>query len=75
MKHLKKLFLILIIITLFMLIYSVMSPNVDVYTKTEIDTKLTGMVKVQKLTQAEYDALETKDENVLYAIIEPATAG
>ena len=32
MKHLKKLFLILIIITLFMLIYSVMSPNVDVYT-------------------------------------------
>ena len=32
MKHSKKLFLILIIITLFMLIYSVMSPNVDVYT-------------------------------------------
>lgn len=47
----------------------------DVYTKTEIDTKLTGMVKIQKLTQEEYDALKTKDENVLYAIIEPTTAG
>lgn len=34
MKHLKKLFLILIIITLFMLIYSVVSPNVDVYTNS-----------------------------------------
>lgn len=45
--------------------------DVDVYTKTEIDAKLTGMVKVQKLTQEEYDALETKDENVLYAITNP----
>lgn len=34
MKHLKKLFLILIIITLFMLIYSVVFPNVDVYTNS-----------------------------------------
>ena len=34
MKHLKKLFLILIIITLFMLIYSVVSPNIDVYTNS-----------------------------------------
>ena len=47
----------------------------NVYTKAEVDAKLTGMVKIQKLTQEEYDALETKDENVLYAIIEPATAG
>lgn len=42
------------------------------YNKAEVDAKLTGMVKIQKLTQEEYDALETKDENVLYAIIEPA---
>ena len=34
MKYLKKLFLILIIITLFMLIYSVMSPTIDVYTNS-----------------------------------------
>ena len=34
MKYLKKLFLILIIITLFMLIYSAVSPNVDVYTNS-----------------------------------------
>ena len=47
----------------------------DVYTKAEVDAKLTGMVKIQKLTQEEYDALKTKDENVLYAIIEPATEG
>lgn len=47
----------------------------DVYTKTEVDAKLTGMVKIQKLTQEEYDALKTKDENVLYAIIEPTTEG
>ena len=56
-------------------ILNAVTGNVDVYTKTEIDAKLTGMVKIQKLTQAEYDALETKDENVLYAIIEPATEG
>ena len=34
MKHLKKLFLILIIITFFMLIYSVVSPTIDVYTNS-----------------------------------------
>ena len=45
--------------------------KIDVYTKAEVDAKLTGMVKIQKLTQEEYDALVTKDENVLYAIIEP----
>ena len=44
----------------------------NTYNKTEVDAKLTGMVKIQKLTQEEYDALKTKDENVLYAIIEPA---
>lgn len=44
--------------------------KIDVYTKAEVDAKLTGMVKIQKLTQEEYDALKTKDENVLYAIIE-----
>ena len=48
------------------------SLNDYAYNKAEIDTKLTGVVKVQKLTQEEYDALKTKDENVLYAIIEPA---
>lgn len=39
--------------------------------RTYIDAKLTGTAKIQKLTQAEYDALETKDENVLYAITDP----
>lgn len=47
----------------------------NTYNKAEVDAKLTRMVKIQKLTQEEYDALETKDENVLYAIIEPATEG
>ena len=47
----------------------------DTYNKAEVDAKLTGMVKIQKLTQEEYDALKIKDENVLYAIIEPATGG
>ena len=32
MKYLKKLFLILIIITSFMLVYSVMSPNIEIST-------------------------------------------
>lgn len=54
---------------------SAYAKKTDVYTKAEVDAKLTGMVKIQKLTQEEYDALETKDENVLYAIIEPATEG
>lgn len=49
---------------------SAYAKKTDVYTKAEVDAKLTGMVKIQKLTQEEYDALETKDENVLYAIIE-----
>lgn len=34
MKYLKKLFLILIIITSFMLIYNIMSPTIDIYTKS-----------------------------------------
>ena len=42
----------------------------DYAKKTDVETALSGMVKIQKLTQEEYDALETKDENVLYAIIE-----
>ena len=47
----------------------------DYAKKTDVETALSGMVKIQKLTQEEYDALKTKDENVLYAIIEPATEG
>ena len=42
----------------------------DYAKKTDVETALSGMVKIQKLTQEEYDALKTKDENVLYAIIE-----
>lgn len=49
-------------------------PDLSAYAKkTDVETALSGMVKIQKLTQEEYDALKTKDENVLYAIIEPTT--
>ena len=37
------------------------------YTKTETNTLLGGL-KLKKLTQAEYDALTTKDDNTVYFI-------
>lgn len=43
--------------------------------RTYIDAKLTGTAKIQKLTQDEYDALETKDENMLYFIVKPEAGG
>ena len=39
------------------------------YIAQEIDNKLSGLTIV-KITQAEYEALETKDPNTLYLIVE-----
>lgn len=39
------------------------------YIAQEIDNKLAGL-KIVKITQAEYEALETKDPNTLYLIVE-----
>ena len=41
----------------------------NVYTKTEIENKLSGLPKIVQLTQSEYDALANKDSNTLYIII------
>lgn len=41
----------------------------NVYTKTEINNKLSGLPKIVQLTQSEYDALANKDSNTLYVII------
>ena len=41
----------------------------NVYTKTEINNKLSGLPKIVQLTQSEYDALAKKDSNTLYIII------
>ena len=41
----------------------------DLITKKYVDNKLSGLTII-KITQAEYDALETKDPNTLYLIIE-----
>ena len=41
----------------------------DLITKKYVDNKLSGLTII-KITQAEYDALETKDPNTLYLIID-----
>ena len=39
------------------------------YVNQEIDNRLSGL-QIVKITQAEYDALATKDPNTLYLIVE-----
>lgn len=44
------------------------------YTKEEVDALLEPKLEKVELTQAEYDALETKDENTLYVITDATSS-